>query len=113
MHEMALCESILEILTAQAEKQEFAKVNRVCLEVGPLSGVETEALRFGFDVVMRGSCAENAVLEIVTPPATAWCFNCATTVPIRQRFDPCPECGSHQLQVASGEELKIRELEVS
>lgn len=113
MHEMALCESILGILKDQAKSQAFSKVNRVCLEVGPLSGVETEALRFGFDVVMRGSLAEGARLEIFSPPALAWCMPCAEQVEIKQRFDPCPSCGSHQLQVTSGEELRIKELEVS
>lgn len=113
MHEMALCESILGILREQAGRDDFSKVERVCLEVGPLSGVETDALRFGFDVVMRGSLAEGATLDIVTPPATAWCLPCSETVAISERFDPCPECGSHQLQVTSGEEMRIKELEVS
>lgn len=113
MHEMSLCESILGILNEQAEKETFSRVDRVCLEVGPLSGVETDALRFGFDVVMRGSIAEEARLEIVTPPAMAWCLPCGKNVPIKERFDPCPECGTHQVQVTSGEELRIKELEVS
>ena len=113
MHEMSLCESILGILKDQAESQKFSKVDRVCLEVGPLSGVETEALRFGFDVVTRGSLAENARLDIIEPQATAWCLACSQTISINERFDPCPECGSHQLQVTSGEELRIKELEVS
>ncbi len=113
MHEMSLCESILGILKGEADRQAFEKVTRVCLEVGPLSGVEPDALRFGFDVVMRGSLAEAAVLDIVSPEATAWCFDCAENVTIERRHDPCPRCGSHQLQVTGGEELKIRELEVS
>ncbi|WP_305987540.1 hydrogenase maturation nickel metallochaperone HypA [Roseibium sp. MMSF_3544] len=113
MHEMSLCESILGILKEQAEQQSFSKVDRVCLEVGTLSGVELEALRFGFDVVMRGSLAEGAALEITCPQAQAWCLNCAKSVPIAERYDPCPECGSHQLQVTGGDELRIKELEVS
>ncbi|WP_420411546.1 hydrogenase maturation nickel metallochaperone HypA [Roseibium sp.] len=113
MHEMSLCESILGILQDQAVSQKFSKVDRVCLEVGPLSGVETEALRFGFDVVTRGSLAAGAKLDIIEPQAAAWCLPCEKTVSINERFDPCPECGSHQLQVTSGEELRIKELEVS
>jgi len=113
MHEMSLCENILEILTEQAKEQAFSKVDLVRLEVGPLSGVEVDALRFGFDVVMRGSLAEEAKLEIVCPEATAWCLPCGETVPISERYDPCPKCGSHQLQITSGGELRIKEMEVS
>ncbi len=112
MHEMAICESIREAIEEQALKSAFTSVKRVTLEIGPLSGVEVEALRFGFDVAMRGSVAEEARLEIFEPTAAAWCLPCAQTVPIAARYDPCPRCGSHQLQVTAGEELRIMEMEV-
>lgn len=112
MHELSLCENIRSIIEDQARAQHFARVDRIALEVGAFSGVEVEALRFGFDVAMAGSIASEAKLEIVEAPGEAWCMPCAKTIPIAQRFDPCPTCGSHQLQVTGGEELKIRELEV-
>ncbi len=113
MHEMAICESIRHTIEAQSKAHNFARVKRVCLEIGPLSGVEPEALRFGFDVVMRGSLVEGAHLEIISCTAEAWCMNCAETVPIQNRFDACRKCGSHQLQITAGEELRIKELEVN
>ena len=113
MHEMSICESILDIIKEQSRSQGFTRVDRVCLEIGPLAGVEIDALEFGFDVVMRNSVAEGAKLEIHQAPAEAWCMQCAKTVPIKQRFDACGECGSYQLQVTSGEELRIKELEVN
>lgn len=113
MHEMSLCENILEIINAQADQQAFSKVDLVRLEVGPLSGVEVEALRFGFDVVMRGSVAEKARLDIICPEAAAWCASCNKTVSIVERYDPCPACGAVNLQITSGGELRIKEMEVS
>jgi len=113
MHEMSICQSIRQTLEEQAVLRNFTRVERVCLEIGPLAGVEIEALKFGFDVVMRGSLAAEATLEIVECPAEAWCLRCAATVPIAQRFDACPRCGTHQLQVTGGEELRIKELEVN
>ncbi|MBD1545467.1 hydrogenase maturation nickel metallochaperone HypA [Roseibium aggregatum] len=113
MHEMSICESILGLLRDQAQAQDFSKVERVCLEIGPLSGVEIEALKFGFDVVMRDTLADGARLEIIETPGTAWCMPCGQSVAIEERFDACPLCGSHQLQVTGGEELRIKELEVN
>ncbi|MEP4767358.1 MAG: hydrogenase maturation nickel metallochaperone HypA [Roseibium sp.] len=112
MHEMSLCESILDILKDEAAKGQFTSVKRIAVDVGALSCVEPEALQFGFDVIMKGSLAEGAKLEISRPPAEALCLTCFKTVPVKQRFDTCPECGSEALQVTGGEELKIRELEV-
>lgn len=112
MHEMSLCESIRDIIQQQATESGFHRVNRVWLEVGPLSCVEPEALRFGFDVVMRGSVAEGAALEIVTPKAEGHCLACHKTATVQHRYDPCPHCGAQEMQVVQGDELKISKLEV-
>lgn len=112
MHEVSLCENILDILKTQAAADHFSKVKRVAVEIGPLSCVEPEALQFGFDAVMKGSLADGAQLEIRSTAAQALCLSCFKTVAVKARFDTCPECGSEALQVTSGEELKIRELEV-
>lgn len=112
MHEMSICEGILQVIEDQADSQQFSRVKSVWLEIGPLAGVELDALRFGFDVVTRNSLADGARLEIIEMPGTAWCLECSKSVPIRQRFDACPECGSFQLQITGGDELRIKELEV-
>lgn len=112
MHEMSLCENIREIIEEQARKDGFARVNCVWLEVGPLSCVEPDALRFGFDVVMRGSVAEGAALEIASPPALARCPVCLATAPVQQRYDACPECGTGPMEMLQGDALKISKLEV-
>jgi len=112
MHEMSLCENILDILKEQAVRDHFTRVKRVCVDIGPLSCVDPEALQFGFDVVMKGSLAEGAALEISMTAAEAYCLSCFKTVPVRERFDACPACGAQALQVTRGEELKLRELEV-
>ena len=112
MHEMSLCEGVLQIIEDEAKKQRFSKVKRVILEVGTLSGVEIPALEFAFDVVMKGSIAETARLEIIELEAQAWCMQCAKNITIKQRYDACPDCGSYQLQVSSGDEMRIKELEV-
>jgi len=112
MHEMSLCESIREIIQEQSHADGFTKVNRVWLEVGPLSCVEPSALRFGFDVVMRGSVAEGAAVEITTPPAKARCLACGTTATIQQRYELCPNCGVGPMDMIQGDALKISKLEV-
>lgn len=112
MHEMSLCEGILQVLQEQARAQQFSRVKCVWLEIGDLAGVERDAMRFGFDAVMRDSIAHGARLEIVEVPGQAWCLQCAKSVRVRQRYEACPDCGSYQLQVTGGEEMRIKELEV-
>jgi len=112
MHEMSLCEGVLQIIESQAETQGFNKVTHVWLEIGDLAGVEVEAMKFGFDVVLKNSIAENAILHIINLKADAWCMQCSEQVEIKKRFDPCPKCGSFQLQVTGGDQMRVKELEV-
>ncbi|MDQ6970954.1 MAG: hydrogenase maturation nickel metallochaperone HypA [Mariprofundus sp.] len=112
MHEMSLCEGVLNVLEDSARGQGFKKVKTVWLEIGVLAGVEHEAMLFSYEVVVRGSIAEGSKLEIIELPAQAWCMMCMKEVEVKVRAEPCPACGSYQLQISSGDELRIKELEV-
>lgn len=112
MHEMSICQSVVQILEGQAAVHSYSHVKTVWLEIGPLAGVEPEALMFCFDAATRGTLAENARLEVIHTPATAWCMPCEKNVAIANRFDGCPDCGSHQLHITGGEELRIKSMEV-
>ncbi len=109
---MSLCQGILQVLETESHKQGFDSVKNVWLEIGDLAGVEIESLLFCFDAVTRGSLADQARLNIIHTPGSAWCLKCAKTVNVKQRFDECPQCGSYQLQVTGGDEMRIKELEV-
>ena len=113
MHEMSLCQGIVDIIQERADADRFSRVTKVRLSIGALSHVDPKAISFGFDVVARGTIAEGAVLEIDQPPGQAFCMACSTTVTIPARGQPCPTCGSHQLMVVGGDELRVDELEVS
>ena len=113
MHEMSICEGIVQVLEAQASAQNYGRVKGVWLEIGQLAGVELDALRFSFDVVSRDTLADGARLEIIELPGEGWCLPCGRTVEVRERYDACPHCGSYQVQVTGGDELRIKELEVA
>lgn len=112
MHEMSLAEGVLQLIEDASRQQSFARVSTVWLEIGQLAGVEVEAMRFCFDAVTRGSVAEGAQLEIVTTPGSGWCMQCSATVALSEVFGACPQCGTHQVQVTGGTEMRVKELEV-
>ena len=112
MHEMALCQGVLDIIDDQQRGQSFERVLRIILEVGALGHVDPHALRFAFDVSARGTAAEGAALEIVELVGRAWCTQCSESVTLVRREDGCPRCGARTLILEQGEELRLRELEV-
>jgi hydrogenase nickel incorporation protein HypA/HybF len=112
MHEMSLCEGVLDVIVTQSKEQGFNKVLRVFLEIGDLAGVEIASLKFCFDVVMRGSIAKDAELVIIKKQGVAWCFRCAKSIKVAKKFAKCPLCGSYQLQIQAGDEMRVKQLEV-
>ena len=112
MHEMSLCEGVVELVEEEARKGGFSRVRAVVLELGVLGHVEPEAMLFCFEAVSRGTIAEGARLEIERIAGAGWCLDCGRTVPLRERFGACPDCGRHHVQMTAGDELRVKELEV-
>jgi hydrogenase nickel incorporation protein HypA/HybF len=113
MHEVALAEGVLRIVMEAARSNAAARVSTVRIELGALAHVEPEALAFCFDAVTRGSVAEGARLDISRPAGTAWCMPCSAKVPVARLGDACPHCGSYQLQVLEGEEMRVTEIGIA
>ncbi len=112
MHEVSLCEGVLQILEQSAASEGYRQVTAVRLTIGALACVDPQALRFAFEAVMRGTLAEGARLQIDRQPATAWCPDCASTVEVAERFERCPRCGGERLQLRGGDEMRVNDVEV-
>ena len=108
MHELAITESIVESIEDHVRG---AKVLRVVLQIGKLSGVVPDAVRACFDICAEGTVMDGALLDIEETPGRARCRDCAVEVELIDTIALCP-CGSANLAMLSGQELKIRSVEV-
>ena len=82
------------------------------LDVGKLSGVVPDALAFCFDLVAAGTPLEGAGLEISEPPGRAHCRRCDAEFGLDSPILLCG-CGSADVDVLAGQELRIRSVEVA
>jgi hydrogenase nickel incorporation protein HypA/HybF len=112
MHELSLAAGILQIVEAAAERERFRRVAQLHLEAGALAGVEPQSLRFALDAVAPGTCLEGATITIDETPGSAWCPQCAASVAVTRRAEPCPRCGGHTLHATGGQALRVRDLVV-
>ena len=110
---MSLAEGIRTIVLEQARVHGFDRVTVLRLEIGRFAGVEKAALAFAFDEVMRGSPAEGARLEMIDLPGQALCYDCRESVSIAERLDLCPLCGGSKLVPNGGDEMRIKDMEVT
>ena len=108
MHELSIANSVVELC---AERAMGARVLRVTLEIGRLSAVMPDAIRFCFDVCAKDTVVEGATLEIVETPGLARCLDCGGSVDMTDLLEHCA-CGSVNLELVAGSELKIKQMEV-
>ncbi|AKG23777.1 hydrogenase maturation nickel metallochaperone HypA/HybF [Calothrix sp. 336/3] len=108
MHELGITQNIVAIASEYAEGK---KVSRVLLEIGKLSAIMPDAIRFCFDICSQGTVLAEAKLEIREISGLGKCQNCGAEIPLTQLFGQCI-CGSTNISLIAGEELKIKEIEV-
>lgn len=108
MHELALMESLVAAVNDRVAE---GRVVAIRLEIGKLAAVVPDALRFSFDVCTHGTRLEGARLDIVPIDGRGVCRSCGAERAIDVQFSACT-CGSYDVSVLAGEELRVRELEV-
>ncbi|MEA5593258.1 hydrogenase maturation nickel metallochaperone HypA [Rivularia sp. UHCC 0363] len=108
MHELGITQNIVSIVNEYAQGK---KVQRVLLEIGKLSAIMPDSVQFCFDICSQDTVLEKAKLEIIETPGLAICRQCGTEIILEKPFGKC-NCGSTQLDLIAGEELKIKEIEV-
>ena len=106
MHELGITRNIVSILSEKAQGEQVAQVT---LQIGKLSAVLPEAIRFCFDIISQGTVVEGAELEIIEIAGTAECRTCGTQFELEQLYDRCP-CGSADITQLTGEELLIKQM---
>jgi hydrogenase nickel incorporation protein HypA/HybF len=109
MHELAITESLVSTVREHVGE---SKVVRVRLAIGKLSGVVPEAVSFCFDVCAAGTTLEGARLEVEEISARVRCRTCDAELVLEDATPLCT-CGSADVDVLTGQELKIQEVEVA
>ena len=109
MHELSLVQGVVDICEQHSGGR---RVLEVTLEIGALSGVVPEALEFCFEAAAKETLLEGAKLIINRVPATGFCNVCGVVSGIETYFDSCPCCGAPGLDLCSGDEMRVKDLEV-
>jgi hydrogenase nickel incorporation protein HypA/HybF len=108
MHELSITQSVVDAIV---EKLDGATVKSVRLEIGKLSGVVPDSVRFCFEVICAGTMLQGATLDIVETPGLARCRDCDKEFQLDDMIVLCP-CGSANVHVLAGRRLRIKSVEV-
>ena len=109
MHELAITQSVVD---AVGEHAAGARVARVNVRIGKLSGVVPDAMRFCFELVADGTSLQGAELVIDEPAGAGHCRTCGKDFVLGDLILLCP-CGSADVDVVAGRELTVQSFEVA
>ncbi len=109
MHELSITQSVVDAVSERMADQQVVAIR---LEVGRLSGIEPDAMRFCFELVTSQTVLEGARLDIDQPPGEGHCRDCGQDFTLPDLILLCP-CGSADVAVTSGRELLIKSVEVA
>jgi hydrogenase nickel incorporation protein HypA/HybF len=112
MHELSIAATILERAQRASAQHGDARVIKVGLRIGEISGVEPDALSFGFEALAKDTPIEGAVLEIELCKRRQRCGACEAVFEPEGYVTACPSCQSDNSVCVAGKELDVMFIEL-
>ncbi len=114
MHEVSIVLGMVDELIKIAHTNDATRINSVKLKIGKLSGIVVDSLLFAFDAIkMEHALLSEADLVIEEIPTVCTCEDCNTSFQIdNMTFPTCLNCNSLNVNIISGEEQHIENVEL-
>ena len=113
MHEFSIGESLVRAIGEELDQRDNAgRLVRARVVVGLMRQIVPENLQMAFEVLTRDTAMAGAELELVSKPVIVDCRQCEWKGAIKPPVFMCGECGSGDVDVVSGMELYLDQLEV-
>ena len=113
MHELAIAQSIVDVVEQRATECNATHVKSVRLKIGEASGIVADLLNFSFEMLTSlDPILAGAQLLIDSVPHRAWCRHCAQEFSVINFVAQCPSCKEWSNEIVSGTELQILDMEI-
>jgi hydrogenase nickel incorporation protein HypA/HybF len=112
MHELSITQELLDLALSEAKKVSAAKIGKINLVIGEMSGVVDESVRFYFDFLSKDTIAQGAMLNIKRVSKQARCRDCGKEFELEEFNWVCPNCKGNLLEITAGSELFLESIEV-
>ncbi len=114
MHELGIVFYIIRDVKEAAEQNGVEHVSAVVMNIGEVSTIVPEYLtdcwRWAAD---KEEMLKGCELKILTVPAITHCDGCGEQYPTVKFGKKCPHCGSDKTWLLQGNEVEIKEIEVT
>jgi hydrogenase nickel incorporation protein HypA/HybF len=108
MHELSITQTIIDTVIEVAQG---APVQRITLEIGELSAILPDSIRFCFEACIPNTPLAGAKLAIQTVPGRGRCRACGHEMTLDMPYGICDQCDSLAIDIIAGEGLVILSME--
>lgn len=113
MHELSIALSIIDLALQETKGiPSPGAIEELEIEIGRYAGVDKEALLFSLEAALPTYDIFNARITVIETEPLAECRLCGITFIPEGRFSQCPVCGSEEIDLKSGWELKLKSITV-
>lgn len=112
MHELAITQSMLELVLEQAKAAGAKEVASINLVIGEMTGIASDSLQFYLHLLSKDTIAAGATLNIKTIKTQGNCRNCNKNFTLNEFDWSCPDCGGASGEITGGRELFLESIEV-
>ena len=112
MHEQSIVENLLALALENAQQANAAKIRKINVVIGELSGAVDDSMDFYFSFLRKDTIAAEAVLVYRHVPAELRCRKCGKVFIARETDFRCPDCQESEVDIVGGRELYLESLEV-
>jgi len=110
MHETAVAQSLVEVITEEAGKR-HARPVRATISCGELNAINDDVLSFAFEAIAQGTACEGMGLQIEHKPLQAKCHVCERLFVVDWSDLKCPDCDSEDFEVLPDAPLMLEQIE--
>lgn len=111
MHELSIASNLIDIVNQATEGRDVSRVTALRIVIGEMSTVVPDSLRFAFEVVSRGTIAEDARIDFEKKPLVGRCRDCGEEFQIKEYVFQCPGCRSPKVKIVSGREFLLESID--
>ncbi|MGG7078009.1 hydrogenase maturation nickel metallochaperone HypA [Clostridium sardiniense] len=112
MHELSVTKSILNICENEEAVGDFKKINKINLCVGEITGLVPDCINYYFNIISKGTIAEDAVINIKKISLKINCLECKYEGVMDKREYLCPNCNGRNFKILNGKEFYLESIEV-
>lgn len=119
MHELSMADAIVKTIIDSAEKNQAEKVLEATIELGKLTMLNPEQLRFLLDVLIEDTILEDSKIYLEEIPVEIECNSCDYKGLINVDDSDhyliivkCPECDGRDLKIISGQECNVKTIKI-